>query len=84
MGRPRKETMRTWLGILTGMVIGTMFYSMIIIPAAFNSRLKKLEAATYSAQQPLERNCFAGSSCDTVYIDHGTSIVYKGACFVAK
>ena len=48
------------------------------------SRLKILEAATYSAQQPLERNYFAGSSCDTVYIDHGTSLVYKGQCFVAK
>ena len=52
MGRPRKEPMRTWLGVLTGMVIGIMIISFIVYPAIIDSRLKSLEAAMHSAQQP--------------------------------
>ena len=52
MGRPRKEAMDKLL-------IGVMFFMLIGLSVVHESRLKKVEAATYSAQQPKERDTFA-------------------------
>ena len=59
------------------------FICQLEINSRGESRLKNLEAAMHSVQQPLERNYF-GVSSDTVYIEHGACITFKGQRFIAK
>jgi hypothetical protein len=56
-----------WLTILTAMCIG-IFIGENLRGLAIDSRLKKVEAATYSAQQPKGRNYFPGlRAADTTW-----------------
>ena len=54
MGRPRKEAMDKLL-------IGVMFFMLIGLSVVHESQLRKLEAATYSAQQPKGRDYYVDS-----------------------
>ena len=80
MGRPRKEVMDKKLWSLVAIWI--ICYGLCLL--TLNSRLKKLEASTYSAQQPQERNYFADAGNAVISFKCGDTVHLFGFRVTAK